>query len=181
MMFLPHSLRQLQNLHTLVLVCERLSSLPDSFVQLNNLIVLALRGCATLTFLPENFGELRSLECMEAGCENLTCLPEFFGLLKRLRTLELFSDTMASFLDTFRLLISLHFVDFKCPKLKHAPASVDCLPIWVQKKLASDLDGTQVRDLSCFTPYFFYFFYFFCVNPCSVGYVLCSTQCSIYA
>ena len=61
-----------------------ISSLPDNFGDLDNLVTLSISDLPNLTELPESFGDLEMLEWLGAGRNGLTVLPSNFGNLSNL-------------------------------------------------------------------------------------------------
>jgi Leucine-rich repeat (LRR) protein len=89
---IPNSIGNLQNLSSLSLSDNQLSSLPESFGELKNLSYLYLYN-NQLSSLPESFGELKNLSDLYLYNNQLSSLPESFGELKNLSDLNL-SDNL---------------------------------------------------------------------------------------
>ena len=69
--------------------CKNLSSLPNVCCYLMSLKILTLSGCSKINELPENLGNIKGLEELDASETAITELPSSFVLLKNLKVLSL--------------------------------------------------------------------------------------------
>ncbi|XP_030935129.1 TMV resistance protein N-like isoform X2 [Quercus lobata] len=69
--------------------CKNLSSLPNASCYLMSLKILTLSGCSKLNELPENLGNIKSLEELDVSETAITELPSSLVLLKNLKVLSL--------------------------------------------------------------------------------------------
>lgn len=70
--------------------CISLTALPDSICTLQCLEVLDLSSCSHLIALPQSIGKLRNLRFLRlTGCLSLSCLPMSLGSLSNLAVLDL--------------------------------------------------------------------------------------------
>ncbi|KAL4597191.1 hypothetical protein ACB092_12G217400 [Castanea dentata] len=87
---LPLSVEHLTGLTKLDLRdCKNLSSLPNVCCCLMSLKSLTLSGCSKINELPENLGNIKSLEELDVSETAITGLPSSFVLLKNLKVLSL--------------------------------------------------------------------------------------------
>jgi len=107
---LPESFGQLQNLENLDLYGSGLLTLPESFGTLRNLQVAYLEGNQLHT-LPDSFGELSRLQQLSLKGNQLSALPESFGKLESLEKLDLSGNKLATLPESFGLLKSLTTLD----------------------------------------------------------------------
>jgi len=129
---LPDSLGTLQSLETLNLANNPITSLPESLCYLNNLRDLNLEAPAfffkgDLKKLPDNFGNLISLQKLDLSSCNLTLLPKSIGKLEGLRILDLYENKLVSLPDSIGNLKLLEILNLEGNKLQTLPDSVSQL------------------------------------------------------
>ena len=120
---IPESFGSLEELETLKLPEQEISSLPDEFGNLNNLASLELSSNA-LTSLSESFGNLTNLDELDLENNALALLPESFGDLSSLYILELGYNGITSLPESFVNLSSLYSLDLEHNELTSLPESL---------------------------------------------------------
>jgi Leucine-rich repeat (LRR) protein len=103
---LPESFGNLQKLEELSLSAHRFSRLPEPVTRLTNLRTLNLPS-NQIEELPESFGDLASLEDLDLALNRIRTLPEAFGRLTNLKRLDLNSNHLRSLPASFGDLVSL--------------------------------------------------------------------------
>lgn len=137
-------LGHLASLHTLHLCDQReLTDLPESIVQLSRLTYLSLEHSTTLARLPEDFGELVSLQHLDLAGTMVSQLPDSFTQLSRLTHLSMWSAPIAHLPAGMEGLAQLRILNLAGSKLEDVPASLGTL----QRLRRLDLSFTAVQRL----------------------------------
>ncbi|MFX0146984.1 MAG: GTP-binding protein [Candidatus Hodarchaeota archaeon] len=126
---LPDSLGSLHSLETLNLANNPLTSLPVSLCYLKNLSDLNLEAPSfffkgDLKNLPDNFGNLISLQKLDLSSCNLTLLPKSIGKLEGIRILDLYDNNLISLPNSIGNLKLLEILNLEGNKLQVLPDSV---------------------------------------------------------
>lgn len=124
----------IHQIQTLDLSCNQLTSLPESFGQLQSLQTLYLH-CNYLTSLPESIGQLQNLQKLYLQNNRLTCLSESIGQLKSLRVLDLSWNLLICLPESIGQLQSLQILYLQANRLTSLPKSIDQLPNLQDPKL----------------------------------------------
>ncbi|KAA8529496.1 hypothetical protein F0562_033705 [Nyssa sinensis] len=124
--------------------CCSISSLPVSIEGLASIVELQLDG-TSITHLPDQIGALKSLDKLEMrNCKFLTSLPESIGNLLTLTTLIIVNAAITELPESIGTLENLIMLRLnKCDQLRRLPASIGRL-----KSLHHLLmEGTAVTEL----------------------------------
>eukprot|EP00943_MAST-04B_sp_MAST-4B-sp1_P007571 g7571.t1 len=120
---LPDSVGQLQNLLQLLVINNRLTSLPDSVGQLQNLLQLWVFN-NRLESLPDSVGQLQNLLNLRVFNNRLTSLPDSVGQLQNLLQLWVFNNRLESLPDSVGQLQNLLNLRVFNNRLEFLPDSV---------------------------------------------------------
>ena len=107
--------------------CTKLTALPEEIGELKTLERLDVRGCSSLVALPAAIGELSALRTLELDeCSSLAALPATIGELKALTKLDLRECTgLAALPDAIGVLKALTQLDlYECSSLAALPDSI---------------------------------------------------------
>ncbi|KKL11138.1 hypothetical protein LCGC14_2548810, partial [marine sediment metagenome] len=96
----------------------------DELLELKDLRYLNLARIYSLTSLPENFGELRSLEELYLQSSNINSFPDSFYKLSSLRILELNKNSIEFLPPFIGRLKSLEYINLKGNFLTEIPDSI---------------------------------------------------------
>ncbi len=126
---LPEDFGKLKLLEVLYLDNNPLKKLPYFFSVLENLKELHMEAPkyfykATLSELPEYFGNLKSLTILDFDSHELKILPESFGNLKSLRKLNLYGNKIKILPESFGNLQNLEILNLENNNLKYLPDSL---------------------------------------------------------
>ncbi|XP_076954503.1 TMV resistance protein N-like [Bidens hawaiensis] len=126
---IPSSIGNLHNLVSLNLSDTNVKHLPNSICMLKRLKTLILTFCPSLEKLPEDVGELESLEELNLECCcNLREIPSSICKLKRLRVLDLQGCFMVEKLaDELGNVGCLQLLDISVTGITHLPQSISLI------------------------------------------------------
>ena len=139
---LPESIGQLQNLSVFNVEGNRLGSLPESIAQLQKLSMLFLNN-NRLASLPESLGQLQNLRELQVANNQLAFLPESIGQLHKLYMLRLGVNRLTSLPESIGQLHALKKLDLTGNFLTSLPQSTAQL----QDLTVLFLDGNRLASL----------------------------------
>jgi internalin A len=147
---LPRSLSTLEQLEELVVVENKLASMPDWIGGLVELRKLNL-GNNQITNLPVAIGRLTKLQELQVWGNRLVTLPESLGLLTHLRELVLHTNQLAHLPESLGLLVQLEILLIHQNNLTSLPDSIGQLTklrkLWVQNNQLKELPES-IRKLT---------------------------------
>jgi F0F1-type ATP synthase delta subunit len=120
---LPDSVGNLQNLLTLLVFNNRLESLPDSVGNLQNLLYLTVFN-NRLESLPDSVGNLQNLIYLKVSNNTIESLPDSVGNLQNLLYLYAWNNTLTALPTMVGDMKSLIAVDVRHNGLTDLPSSV---------------------------------------------------------
>ena len=158
------------NLEKLVLErCKNLQELDPSIGVLKKLILLNLRQCEKLIYLPKKF-EMESLVILElSGCLNVKKIPEFVGSMEYLQHLSLKCTAITELPSSVERLVGLTSLTLiACKNLVCLPSTIFSLTLLTELDLSGcskfdnlpeelgnakslkvlNLNGTAIKELS---------------------------------
>jgi Leucine-rich repeat (LRR) protein len=122
---LPESFGNLQKLSSISLHSCPITSLPESFGNLKNLSIIILNKCP-ITNLPESVGDLDIDELSIRNCP-LTSLPESIGKMNHIKSLMIYNTKITSLPESICNLKTLNNLFFDYTALTHLPNELDKL------------------------------------------------------
>ncbi len=134
---LPKYFSKLISLKEAYLNCKNLTQLPMSLGSLANLTDLNITS-DSLNELPESFGKLTRLNYLQLNCQNLNTLPESIVNINKLEELFIYSDQLKEIPRTISNLASLTKLTLRCRNLESIPESIGELTKLTKLIITSD-------------------------------------------
>jgi Leucine-rich repeat (LRR) protein len=134
------------NLQELRITARNNKTLPDSICTLPWLVGLDIH-CDQLTAIPENIGNLKTLEWLRISAKNLQTLPDSICELRLLESISIYCDQLTALPENIGNLKNLKYLYVHANKIKTLPDSIGNLDLLEVLYINSTRSFSETEEL----------------------------------